>query len=753
MIDYESFIAAKHMAVPPCGFDVPEDKVSGVLFDFQRVIVKWALKKGRAAIFADTGLGKTGMQVTWAKHVADHTQKPVLIVAPLCVAHQTVSEALKFGVEVNYCREQDKATGGVNITNYEMLDKFDLSAFAGVVLDESSILRNRDGATRNMIIDSCRSVPYKLSCTATPSPNDFMELGNQVEFLGVMKMAEMLAMFFTHDGGETSKWVLKGHGKSKFWEWMATWSVCIRRPSDLGFDDARYDLPELHIIPHVVESQPVGDLFAKPVVGLLERNQARKLSVDERVAKVAEIVNATDCQWVIWCHRNEESDKLVASIPGARDIKGIYDIEQKEAVTDAFTSGELRVLVTKPSMSGFGMNWQHCNHTAFVGLSDSWEDYYQSIRRFYRFGQQKPVYCHVISAESEGSVVENIKRKDRQNIEMSEQMVSHMRTVMQQEVFGSRVEKSEYVRDVFKGEGYELHNADCVDLAREIASDSVAYTIFSPPFASLYTYSNSDRDMGNCATHSEFYAHFKFLVAEMFRITRPGRLLSFHCMNLPTSKANDGFIGIRDFRGELIRLFIDAGWIYHSEVCIWKDPVTAMQRTKALGLLHKTIRKDSSMSRQGIPDYLVTMRKPGDNDKPVRHYRDEAECAEVCAAEGLDYNAEVQNILPVQLWQRYASPVWMDINPSKTLNFKESREDDDERHICPLQLEVIERAMHLWTAPGDLVFTPFLGVGSEVYTAVKMGRRGIGSELKTAYWRQAIKNLQELKLQTQDLFA
>lgn len=752
-MDYESFIAAKHMDVPPCGFDVPEDKVSGVLFDFQRVIVKWALKKGRAAIFADTGLGKTGMQVTWAKHVADHTQQPVLIVAPLCVAHQTVSEALKFGVEVNYCREQSKATGGVNITNYEMMDKFDMSAFAGVVLDESSILRNRDGATRNMIIDSCRGIPYKLSCTATPSPNDFMELGNQVEFLGVMKMAEMLAMFFTHDGGETSKWVLKGHGKSKFWEWMATWSVCIRRPSDLGFDDARYELPALHIIPHVVESQPVGDLFAKPVVGLLERNQARKLSVDERVAKVAEIVNATDCQWVIWCHRNEESDKLVASIPGARDIKGSYDIEQKEAVTDAFTSGELRVLVTKPSMSGFGMNWQHCNHTAFVGLSDSWEDYYQSIRRFYRFGQQKPVYCHVISAESEGSVVENIKRKDRQNIEMSEQMVSHMRTVMQHEVFGSRVEKSEYVRDVFNGDGYELHNADCVDLARDIASDSVDYTIFSPPFASLYTYSNSDRDMGNCATHSEFYEHFKFLVAEMFRITRPGRLLSFHCMNLPTSKANDGFIGIRDFRGELIRLFIDAGWIYHSEVCIWKDPVTAMQRTKALGLLHKTIRKDSSMSRQGIPDYLVTMRKPGDNDKPVRHYRDEAECSEVCSAEGLDYNSEVQNILPVQLWQRYASPVWMDINPSKTLNFKEAREDDDERHICPLQLEVIERAMHLWTAPNDLVFTPFLGVGSEVYTAVKMGRRGIGAELKTAYWRQAIKNLQELKLQTQDLFA
>ena len=308
------------------------------------------------------------------------------------------------------------------------------------------------------------------------------------------------------------------------------------------------------------------------------------------------------------------------------------------------------------------------------------------------------------------------------------------------------------VLNQFEGNDYQIYNADCVDVARSLPDGSIDYTIFSPPFESMYQFSNSDRDFGN-SSRADFYHHFRFLVDEMFRITRPGRLLSFHCMNLPTSKVNDGYIGIRDFRGELIRMFQDAGWIYHSEVCIWKDPVVAMQRTKALGLLHKTIRKDSSMSRQGIADYLVTMRKPGQNDKPVRHYRDDEELKQVCKDEALNPAEEECNILPVMTWQKYASPVWMDINQSRTLNYKAGRDDDDQRHICPLQLDVIERALHLWTAPNDVVFTPFLGIGSEVYSAVKMGRRGIGSELKPSYFELAKKNIAEAQTGSQDLFA
>lgn len=732
MKNYKQFLENKKITAIESGFEINDSDLNKYLFDFQRVIVKWAIKRGRAAIFADTGLGKTLMQTSWADAVANHTKGNVLILAPLCVAHQTVSEGKKFDISINYCRSQDDIKPGINITNYEMLERFDLSKFYGVVLDESSIIKHRDGKTRNAIIESCSKVPYKLSCTATPSPNDFMELGNQVEFLGIMSMSEMLAMYFIHDGGDTQKWVLKGHGKAKFWEWMATWAVVIKNPSDLGFDGSGYILPGLNLIGHVVESKAKDGLFADIAIGLLERNQARRDSIVDRVNKCAEVVNSSDKQWVVWCHLNDESELLAKSINGSLDIKGSDSIEKKEQAINDFEEGKLRVLISKPSITGFGLNWQHCHNTAFVGLSDSWEQYYQAIRRFYRFGQKKIVNVHVISAESEGAVVENIRRKEEQNKIMGEQMVNFMADAMGKEIFGTAVQKADYVRSVYKGNDFEIHNADCIDLASEIETGSIDYTIFSPPFASLYTYSNSDRDMGNSKSHTEFYKHFKFLIDEMFRVTRPGRLLSFHCMNLPTSKVNDGFIGIRDFRGELIRLFVDAGWIYHSEVVIWKDPVTAMQRTKALGLLHKTIRKDSSMSRQGIPDYLVTMRKPGDNDKPIAHTHDE---------------------FPVDLWQRYASPVWFDINPSNTLQFKEAREDDDEKHICPLQLDVIERAMNLWTAKGDLVFSPFTGIGSEGYTAIKMGRKFIGSELKKSYYEVAIKNLNQASKTNIDLFS
>jgi len=266
---------------------------------------------------------------------------------------------------------------------------------------------------------------------------------------------------------------------------------------------------------------------------------------------------------------------------------------------------------------------------------------------------------------------------------------------------------------------YALYNGDSCEIMKGIPSDSVHYIIYSPPFASLYTYSNSDRDLGNCRTHEEFYTQFAFIAGELYRALKPGRLMSFHCMNLPFSKERDGFIGIRDFRGELIKFFQDYGFIFHSEVCIWKDPVTAMQRTKALGLLHKQIRKDSAMSRQGIPDYLVTMRKPGENDEPIAHTAEE---------------------FPVSLWQRYASPVWMDINPSDTLQYRSAREDKDERHICPLQLTVIERGIELWTNKGDTVLSPFGGIGSEPYTALKMGRNAIAIELKESYYTQMVKN-------------
>ena len=308
---------------------------------------------------------------------------------------------------------------------------------------------------------------------------------------------------------------------------------------------------------------------------------------------------------------------------------------------------------------------------------------------------------------------------------------------------------------------YALYHGDCVEVVSKLKDNSVDFSIFSPPFASLYTYSNSDRDMGNCGSDAEFFQQFSYLVAELFRVIRPGRLVAFHCMNLPTSKSNDGYIGIKDFRGDLIRKFQEYGFIYHSEVCIWKDPVVAMQRTKALGLLHKTIKKDSAMSRQGIPDYLVVMRKPGDNDRPVEgefthfvgdelmrnfveHERPDGRIAQVPDTD--------RGATSIDVWQRYASPVWHDINQTNTLNFREGRDSDDERHICPLQLDVIERALQLWTIPGDVVLTPFLGIGSEAYVSVSMGRKAVGVELKESYFNLAVRNVAEAERQQYDLF-
>lgn len=731
MSAYQEFIQKKQFNQVCVGFE--PQALSGNLFDFQRAIVDWACRRGRAAIFADTGLGKTLMELEWAQQVADHTGKPVLIVAPLCVAHQHVREARKFGFEAMYAREQCEASGQIVLTNYEMLGWFDMQEFGGIVLDESSILKNSTGKMRNKIIADCQSVNYRLSCTATPSPNDHMELGNQAEFLGMMTQAEMLAMFFTHDGGETQKWRLKGHAKTRFWEWMACWSVCIRKPSDLGFSDDGYDLPGLTVRQHEVESHgpKEGELFVTEAQTLTERRQAQRDSIADRVARVAEIANADGEQWLIWCHLNDESDALVKAIDGAEGIKGSDDIDKKEDRMMRFSAGSLRVLVTKPSIAGFGMNWQHCNRMAFVGLSDSFEQYYQAVRRCYRFGQKRPVQVHIVTAQAEGAVKANIERKQAQSDEMSESMVAHMRGLMQTTVTGAKMQKADYQEDVAEGEGWKLHLGDCVETVSKFEPDSLDYSVFSPPFASLYTYSNSDYDMGNCKDDAEFYEQFQFLISEMLRATKPGRLVSFHCMNLPTSKANHGYIGIRDFRGQMIQAFEREGWIFHSEVCIWKDPVIAMQRTKALGLLWKQLKKDSAMSRQGIPDYLVTMRKPGENPNPISHTPDD---------------------FPVDLWQKIASPVWTDINPSRTLQYREARDNDDERHICPLQLDVIERALMLWSRKGDLVFSPFAGIGSEGYCALKMGRRFVGSELKPSYWDVARKNLHAAVLEQGDLF-
>jgi superfamily II DNA or RNA helicase len=729
MKSYAEFLKAKEITFPDAGLD-EHPELNPMLFDFQRDIVSWSLRKGRSAIFADCGLGKTPMQLEWAYRVPG----PVLILAPLAVAQQTVREGQKFGIDVHYERSLSELYDQT-ITNYEMIEHFDASKYKGIVLDESSILKSYDGQFRTRLIELFAQTPFKLACTATPAPNDFMELGNHSEFLGALTRSEMLSTFFVHDGGDTAKWRVKKHAEQDFWKWICSWAVMIRKPSDLGYTDDKFKLPSLNIEDISIEvDKPLdGRLFALPAITLEERRAARSISVPERAAKVAELVAQRPNEpWLIWCNLNSESDAAIKAIKGAVEVAGANTREEKETRMMDFAAGKIRVLVTKPSIAGFGMNWQHCRNVIFFGLSDSYEQFYQAIRRCWRFGQEQPVNCYIVTSSTEGAVTENIKRKEKDAHKMAEEMVNNMHELNQKEIRGVRSkERADAKFRVEKGTNWMMHLGDCVDTVAKIRKNSIHYSIFSPPFASLYTYSASDRDMGNCRTHSEFYEHFTYLAKELERVLMPGRLMSFHCMNLPISKERDGYIGIADFRGDLIRIFQAAGFIYHSEVCIWKDPVTAMQRTKALGLLHKTIRKDSSMSRQGIADYLVTMRKHGENPQRIAHTHES---------------------FPVSLWQKYASPVWMDINPSDTLQKRSAREHDDERHICPLQLEVIRRAVELWTNPNDIVLSPFAGIGSEGYVAVQEGRKFIGVELKESYWKQACENLKTAKSKNMTMF-
>lgn len=718
---YGEFLRKKEFVPKDAGFE-PVD-LNDRLYPFQRDIVTWACRRGKAAVFADCGMGKTPMQLAWAEQVANKTGGVVLILAPLAVSAQTVREGRKFGIEVTRVRDGSECKPGINITNYEMLDHFQDVSIDGVVLDESSILKSFTGKTRNQIIDRFRHVPYKLACTATPSPNDYMELGNHSEFIGIMSRSEMLSTFFVHDGGDTSHWRLKGHAKDKFWDWVASWAVMITRPSDLGYEDGDFDLPKMHMSTHVVDSGlDSGDkLFNVSALTLSEQQKARRDTVEVKGDRIAQMVNSDDSQWLIWCGLNAESDYLARSIPDAVEVKGSDSPEHKEDAMIGFSEGRYRVLVTKPSIAGFGMNWQNCWHMAFCGMDHSYEQFKQAVDRCYRYGQTHEVEVHIVVTEKETSIVENVTSKRAATSGMQREMVGRAKSTMSDLAMASR-DVAEYVEREDSGDGWRMLEGDCVTRLHEIETGSIGFSVFSPPFASLYTYSNSDRDMGNSKDDAEFMEHFGFMLKELYRVMMPGRLVSFHCMNLPTSKERDGYIGIRDFRGDLIRAFQNVGFIYHSEVTIWKDPVTAMQRTKALGLLNKQKNKDSAMSRQGIPDYLVTMRKPGDNPVPVSHTNKD---------------------FPISVWQRYASPVWMDINPSRTLQYRNARDNEDERHICPLQLDVIERAVKLWSAPGDLVLSPFAGIGSEGYVAVRNGRRFVGIELKPSYYRIACKNLGE----------
>ena len=707
-MEYKEFLKQKQKSHVLSGFDIQESELNKAMFPFQKFIVKMALKAGKFAIFADCGLGKTLMQLEWAYQVSKRTDKRVLILAPLVVVEQTKREAQKFNIKADLIDED----------NYEQLSNIDTYQYAGICLDESSILKNFEGETKKLILEKFKHTPYKLACTATPSPNDPMELGNHSEFLDVMSRNEMLAMYFVHDGGETAKWRIKGHAVKLFYQFVGTWSIMLNKPQDIGFEMEGYALPKLNLFERKIKTKKRdnGQLFNDAIISATNFNAELRLSKTERLNKVVEIVNLRpDENFIIWIKQNEEGEMLKKLLPDSVEVRGSDSNEWKKEKLLGFANNEFRILVTKTKIASFGMNFQNCRNQIFASLDFSFEGLYQAIRRSYRFGQKNEVNIFLITTDTMSNVKLAIDQKQKQFELMQDEMAKAINLNLNNKIMS----ESNYDIEEEKNEWYQVKRGDCVQLIPEIESESIGLSVFSPPFAELYTYSSHVEDMGNSKDYNEFLIQFGFLVKGLYRVMMSGRNVCVHCMDLPIQKGKHGFIGLRDFSGLLLKCFEDAGFVYASRVTIWKDPVVEMQRTKALGLLHKQVKKDSTMSRVGIPDYVMIFRKDGERTNPVT-------------------NTDI----PVDLWQKYASPVWMDIDYGNTLQgFRNGRDENDEKHICPLQLDTIERLIHLYSNKGDTVFTPFMGIGSEVYQAVKMGRKGIGFELKESYFDLAKANL------------
>jgi DNA modification methylase len=725
---YEEFIKAKQKTHVNSGFDVNESDLNPHLFDFQRFIVKKALKAGRYAIFADCGLGKTLMQLTWANEVSKKTNTPVLILAPLAVSGQTINESSKFGLHCEKLKSNISGFG-VYITNYEQLENIDCDQFSGVVLDESSILKNFTGVYKNLIINKFDFTPYKLACTATPAPNDLNEIGNHSEFLNVMDANDMRMRWFVRDEG-MNNYRLKGHAESDFYGWVSSWASVLRSPTDIGFKSDGYNLPPLNFFEKkiITNKKDNGKLFNDISVNATDFNKELRITLLPRIEAVAEIVNNSNEPFIIWVNQNEEESSVLKLIPDAVGVNGSEKPEIKERKLLDFASGKFRVLVTKKKIAQFGLNFQHCRNQVFAALDFSFEGLYQAIRRSYRFGQKNEVNIWLISTDTMTNVVESINNKQNQFNKMMEQITKQVNEK-------SYALKTDYNRREIKTDKYHIINGDSCDLIKEIPDNSIDLSVFSPPFSTLFTYSDNIRDMGNCVSDAEFFEQQKYLLKELYRIIKPGRLVCVHSKDLARYKNSSGFSGMWDFTGEYHRSMESAGFKYHSKITIWIDPVLEMQRTKTQRLLYKQVTSDSSYTGIGMPEYITIFRKWEGDER-----------------EWTPITNKTKDNFSLDMWQKWASPVWMDIKRTDVLNnYKGAKGEKDEKHIAPLQLGIIERCIALWSNKNETIFTPFLGIGSEVYQAVKMDRKGIGFELKESYFDMAARNIESAVLEKSQL--
>lgn len=761
-MDYQDFLASKLFRHEPCGFDSDLSSFD-CLFPFQRAIVERSLKRGKAAIFADTGLGKARMGLIWANEVAKFADCNVLFLCPVAVGAQMIREAGKIGVVANIITSSADVQDGISICNYEKLHNLNSADFGAIVLDESSILKGFASKYRAALTDFVQGIEYRLAMTATPSPNDLIELINTSEWLGVMRGREAIANFFVQDGNTTKKYRLKKTCAADFWRWVATWAVCVRKPSELGdYSDEGYDLPPLNLHRLEVEGAAMTALLPVESMSLTERRDARKASLSARVAAVAELVNSSDEPWVIWCDYNDESEALAKSIPGAVEVRGSMSIEKKEAAIDGFTTGGVRVLITKPSITGFGLNWQHCAKTAFVGVGDSFEQIYQAIRRFYRFGQLREVDVYMAASQQEFVVLENITRKQDQHNEFYSEVGKYMQDAMIEKPIPVKVVESEAVAG---GKNWEVRLGDNVQRMAELADNSIDLSITSIPFPGMYAYTDLPGDMGNVRDYGEFFEHFDYLLPQWLRVTKPGRTACVHVTDGVAMVSREGHMGLKDFSGDTIRAFQKHGWIYAGKVFVDQDPQLEAVRNNTHGLLFKSLATDASIMRFALADYVLLFRKPGDNEVPIK------------AGKSAKYN-QGGGWITEEEWIEWAAPVWYrhiapdgkiaqsqschpalsrkalmtsskngksfnGIQDTDVANVGIARDPSDERHLCPLQFGIIERCAKLFSNPGELILDPFNGVGSTGIKALEIERRYTGIEIKESYYKTAVKYLRQ----------
>lgn len=752
--EYHEFLKSKQFRATNQGFTIDRKLIHNKLFEWQKDIVVWAVKKGRCAIFLDTGLGKTYLSLEWGRLINQNT----LIIAPLSVARQTVRMAKDIDIDIKYVRDNSEITNERKlwITNYEMIDNLDFSQFGAVVLDESSILKSIDGKTRNKLTELCKDIKYRLCCTATPAPNDYIELGNHTEFLGICKMAEMLAMFFINANkehtlvyGDTvyrkkghnkdgTEWRLKHHAETPFFKWLSSWAITMTKPSDLNYDDNGFVLPPLNVNPIYIQGEykPENQLLFTHLHGISDRAKVRSGTLDSKLGKLKEITDNIQGQCIVWCGLDIES-KQAKKVLGDKciEVKGSDSLEYKAKSLEEFQDGKYPILLTKSKIAGYGMNFQNASTEIFLGINDSWENYYQSIRREWRYGQKNPVNVYIIMHEVEAEIYQNIMRKDAMAKRLKEKLIEQIKGYEREELGMETNIVKDYVENIEHGKNWTAMLGDSCERLKEITDNSIDLSVYSPPFGDLFVYSASDRDLGNCRGNDEFFKQYSFIIRELLRVTKQGRLTCVHTSDIPAMAQKDGYIGLKDFPGDVIRAYTKEGWIFHGRCFIDKNPQQQAIRTHGKALLFVQLRKDSSDSRPCLIDQVLIFKKQGDNEVPIIPVE----------------NGEMDN----ETWINWAHGMWYGIRETDTLQFANARNAEDERHICPLSLGTIERCIKLYSNPKETVLSPFMGIGSECYQAVKFGRKAIGIELKPDYFKVAVNNLRkaEAESEVKDLFS